>query len=208
MRIIENNLIFNRPHVPRETTTRIIIHHTGGGDVPASIIHRWHLARKGFGGIGYHYLIRADGTVERGRPENVRGVHVSKANGNSIGIALSGNFTLRPPTAAQLTALVQLIRDIRERYQNLAMTAEDRRLIGNLRADIQRVQLRADDPVVRAWFEKEHNGIDAYLAVQRTRLSTALARTPVLSIAGHSDVGATACPGGLFPWTELRQRLV
>ncbi len=208
MVIRKTNLAFTRPLVPRKATTRIILHHTASGDdVSAHTVHDWHLGRKGFGGIGYHYLIRADGTAERGRPEHVRGVHASAANADSIGIALTGNFETRPPTSAQMASLVRLIRDIRERYQAQFMSVEDRRAASALRADIARVSARAADPTARGWFEREHGGIDAYLDVQRRRLAEVLARTPVLAVVGHSDVGATACPGRLFPWVELRRRL-
>jgi len=206
--IRETNLAFTRPLVPRKTTSRIVLHHTAGGDVSAHTLHDWHLSREGFGGIGYHYLIRADGGIERGLPEHVRGVHASRANANGIGIALTGNFETAPPTAAQLAALTRLIRDIRDRHQTQAMSAEDRRLASNLRADIAKVSARAADPTARAWFEREHGGIDAYLATQRRRLAEVLGRTPVLAVVGHSDVGATACPGRQFPWAELRRRLV
>ena len=174
----------------------------------AHTIHDWHLPKKGWGGIGYHYLIRADGGIERGRPEHVRGVHASRANANSIGIALTGNLETAPPTAAQLVALTRLIRDIRDRHQAQAMSAEDRRLASNLADDIARVSARAADPTAIAWFEREHGGIDAYLDVQRRRLATVLAKYPLLTVAGHSAAGRTACPGRLFPWAELRRRLV
>ena len=207
MVIRATNLAFTRPLVPRKTTSRIILHHTAGGDVSAHTIHDWHLPKKGWGGIGYHYLIRADGSIERGRPEHVRGVHASAANADSIGIALTGNFETRPPTSAQMASLVRLIRDIRDRYQTQAMSAEDRRTASNLRADIARVSARAADPTARAWFEREHGGIDAYLVTQRRRLAEVQARTPVLAVVGHSDVGATACPGRLFPWADLHRRI-
>ena len=201
MVIRETNLAFTRPLVPRKTTSRIILHHTAGGDVSAHTIHDWHAAKPRWGGIGYHYLIRADGTAERGRPEHVRGVHASRANADSIAIALTGNFETRPPTSAQLSALVWLIRDIRLRV----MSAGDRALMASLAADIARVSARASDPTAQAWFERKHGGIDAYLATQRRRLAEVRS---TLEVVGHSDVGATACPGRQFPWAELRRRLV
>ena len=208
MVIRETNLAFTRPLVPRKKTVRIVLHHTGGGDVSAHTVHEWHLQRKGFGGIGYHYLIRSDGGIERGRPEQMRGVHASAANADSIAIALTGNFETRLPTTQQMASLVRLVRDIRDRYQAMAMSVEDRRAVNNLHADIARVSARAADPTARTWFEQQHGGIDEYLAVQRTRLTAVLARTPVLAVVGHSDVARTACPGRLFPWAELRRRLV
>ena len=208
MVIQETNLSFTRPLVPRKATARIILHHTASGDVSAHTVHEWHLSRKGFGGIGYHYLVRTDGTIERGRPDHVRGVHASAANADGIGIALTGNFETRPPTTAQMASLVRLIRILRDRYRAQAMSAEDLRLAGNLRADIARVSALAADEAAQARFEREHGDIDAYLDAQRRRLSAVLIKTPVLPVVGHSDVGQTACPGRLFPWAELRRRLV
>ena len=207
MVIRETRISFLRPLIPRKKTARIVLHHTGGGDVSAHTVHEWHLQRKGFGGIGYHYLIRSDGGIERGRPEQMRGVHAPGANADSIAIALTGNFETRLPTTTQMLSLVRLIRDIRDRYQAQAMSAEDMRAASALRADIARVSARAADPTARAWFEREHGGIDAYLDVQRRRLAAVLAKTPVLPVVGHSDVGRTACPGRLFPWADLRRRL-
>jgi hypothetical protein len=43
-------------------------------DASAEQIHGWHLGN-GWAGIGYHYVIRKDGTIERGRPEWAIGSH-------------------------------------------------------------------------------------------------------------------------------------
>ena len=79
-------------------------------------IQRWHLER-GWAGIGYHYVIHADGSIYRGRPEGKVGAHAYQdakleANSDGIGICLVGNFMLTQPTTPQLDALVELIRDI------------------------------------------------------------------------------------------------
>jgi len=133
----------------------IIIHHTAGFDVPAITIDGYH-ARQGFGveitspkalveeyirrgfrktaggvmvSIGYHYLIRADGTVEKGRPDFVRGAHCVADNMNfkSIGVALTGNFDskdnprgekgLTIPSRAQFESLKELVHYLMEIYQ-------------------------------------------------------------------------------------------
>ena len=72
----ETRFKFREPLVRRSRTDAIIIHHVGGTDqeVPAAKIHQWHLANK-WAGIGYHYVIHKDGTVERGRPMNAVGAH-------------------------------------------------------------------------------------------------------------------------------------
>lgn len=46
--------------------------------------------QKGWTGIGYHYVIRTDGTIETGRPREALGAHVSGYNDVSLGICLIG----------------------------------------------------------------------------------------------------------------------
>lgn len=126
MKIIEVAHQFKPGLKPRATTRRIVIHHAASaGDVSAATIHRWHLDR-GWVGIGYHYVIRFDGTTERGRPENVVGAHAGAgANGDSIGICLAGHLTKHDPTEAQVVALVELIKDIYGRYGELAIIGHE-----------------------------------------------------------------------------------
>lgn len=81
-------------------------HHT------AAEIHSWHLAR-GWAGIGYHYLIQADGTVERGRPEYWTGAHVGGHNTDTLGICLIGRDDYGP---SQWDSLAWLVRDIKSRH--------------------------------------------------------------------------------------------
>ena len=114
MQIINNVLTFKRPHTVRRATKRIVVHHTAGHDNSVPEIHQMHLNR-GWTGIGYHYIIRANGSIERGRPEHVRGAHAGDANVDSIGIGLTGNFERAVPRKEQMDALVWLIGDIRRR---------------------------------------------------------------------------------------------
>lgn len=94
----------------------IIIHCTAtppGMDVGVKEINAWHFAR-GWKGCGYHYVVRLDGTVERGRYLSQPGAHCSGHNAHSIGIAYVGGVDEqgRPKdtrTEAQKTALRQLI---------------------------------------------------------------------------------------------------
>ena len=121
MRILETNLAFNGMPKKRSATKRIIVHHSASGDVSAATIHVWHLNQKWMG-IGYQFVIRADGTVERGRAEWSIGSHSGPgANGDSIGICLTGNFETGQPTEAQIAALVELVRYLRGKYGDLAV---------------------------------------------------------------------------------------
>ncbi len=78
--------------------TEVVVHWTAhfiNQDVGAEEIHSHHKS-DGFKGIGYHYVIRKDGTIERGRPINKEGAH-AKENGHnrySIGVAFVGGYTV------------------------------------------------------------------------------------------------------------------
>lgn len=61
-------------------------------DTDINEIRRWHLQR-GFFDVGYHYVIRRNGTVEKGRPDDQPGAHVQGYNGKSLGICLVGGVT-------------------------------------------------------------------------------------------------------------------
>ena len=115
--IKETNLNFNSLS-ERSYTDQIVIHHTGSGvdmDASAEEIHGWHLSN-GWAGIGYHYVIRKDGTIERGRPEWAIGSHAYGENSHTIGIHVSGDFNDAYPTDKQVNMCAMLIADICERY--------------------------------------------------------------------------------------------
>lgn len=92
-----------------------------GMDVGAAEIDRWHKAR-GWSGIGYHFVIRRDGRVEKGRPLEKVGAHVAGHNAHSIGICLVGGKAREQDipednyTAAQLAALRSLIEVLQARF--------------------------------------------------------------------------------------------
>ena len=116
--IVETNLDFDSLS-ERGYTDMIVIHHTGENDIDASAeqIHQWHKAAPNYWvGIGYHYVIRKDGTIERGRPEWAIGSHAYGENSHTIGIHLSGDFEQAEPTAEQIEKCAMLIADIADRY--------------------------------------------------------------------------------------------
>ena len=87
----------------------------------AAQIDTWHRQRGWKFGIGYHYVIRRDGTVEPGRPEWMVGAHCLNHNAHSIGICYEGGLDIRGKeadtrTPAQKTAMRQLLADLRQRY--------------------------------------------------------------------------------------------
>jgi len=78
------------------------------------VIKEWHLARK-FNDVGYHYFIRKDGLVQKGRDITVIGAHCKGQNKSSIGICLSGKHKF---TDKQFEALQTLIRGLDIRLRN------------------------------------------------------------------------------------------
>lgn len=101
----------------------IIFHCTAtpeGRDVTAADVRAWHRAQ-GWSDIGYHYLVRLDGTIEMGRPEAKIGAHVIGHNTGTLGVVYAGGVDVdwQPKdtrTAAQKAALI-LVRDaLRAKY--------------------------------------------------------------------------------------------
>ena len=68
MKINEVTYKWNGALTKRRSTTRIILHHAAASKCTAQQIHSWHLAN-GWVGIGYHFFVRKDGSVYRGRPD-------------------------------------------------------------------------------------------------------------------------------------------
>ena len=72
----------------------IIIHCSAtkeGNKISATTIDRWHKDR-GWRCIGYHYVVRIDGSIEYGRPVQDIGAHVKGRNKHSIGVCYIGGL--------------------------------------------------------------------------------------------------------------------
>ncbi|MGM9777402.1 MAG: N-acetylmuramoyl-L-alanine amidase [Prevotella sp.] len=101
--------------------TEIIVHCSAtaeGYDFCAADIDRWHRAQ-GWNGIGYHFVVRLDGTVENGRPIEKVGAHCAGKNATSIGVCYIGGIasdghtpsdTRTPQQKAALTALLRRLK--------------------------------------------------------------------------------------------------
>lgn len=88
-------------------------------NIGAAEIDNWHRNQRGWQAIGYHFVIRRNGTVEKGRDLDndgdvfdEQGAHVSGYNKNSIGICLIGGMGGFNFTRIQMEALDTLIDDI------------------------------------------------------------------------------------------------
>lgn len=92
--------------------------HRDIGRAEIDLMHR----QRGFVDIGYHYVVRRDGRIETGRPENRAGAHVQGFNSRSLGICLVGGVKADGKTAetnftpAQYEALDGLLRRLQPKY--------------------------------------------------------------------------------------------
>ena len=98
----------------RSETDQVVIHHTGNptdDDLSAAEINASHKAR-GWSCIGYHYVIRKDGTVEIGRPHWTAGAHAYGHNSHTIGVHVCGNFEEAEPTSEQIESTAMLLANL------------------------------------------------------------------------------------------------
>lgn len=85
------------PNMQKRATrwiNKIIIHCTAskeGQDMTVEQIDRIH-RKKGWAGIGYHFVIYRDGTIHDGRDINKIGAHTSGFNTGSIGVCYVGGL--------------------------------------------------------------------------------------------------------------------
>lgn len=115
MKIIEQSYEWNGGLAARLSTTRIILHHAAAKTCTAQQIHQWHLGN-GWTGIGYHFFVRKDGSVYRGRPENTVGAHAGNNNYDSIGVCFEGSFDKEQMGDVQRQAGVELVAYLKDKY--------------------------------------------------------------------------------------------
>lgn len=89
-------------------------------DFNAKDIDRWH-KKRGFKKIGYHYIIKLDGTIEKGREDYEIGAHCTNHNSKSIGICYIGgldknNKPKDTRTISQKNSLVKLVKELMNKY--------------------------------------------------------------------------------------------
>ncbi len=105
---------------------RVTIHHDGmppvalrsRGDVAARIeLIRTSHTQRGWGDIGYHFVVDPNGNIWEGRPLSWQGAHVGSQNEGNIGVLVLGNFQEQRPTGPQIGALDNFVADLMSRYR-------------------------------------------------------------------------------------------
>ena len=113
---------------PMGRPTRITVHHAGvfvGESAEHALqlvrsFQRAHMDQRGWGDIGYHFLIARDGTIIEGRSMRYQGAHAGNnaTNRGNIGVCILGNFQphgadrAQRPTTAQLHSLESLVHSL------------------------------------------------------------------------------------------------
>lgn len=156
--------------------THIVVHYSAtfsDQTITAADIDKMHKAR-GWKGIGYHYFIRRDGRVEKGRPDSVVGAHVGGQNSGKIGICWAGGLERSTGankgrdnrTHQQTSALIKLIKELKEKWPQA-------QVVGH--RDLASTQCPGFD--VRPWWQK----IEMGTAVSAPKPKAAVAKDPVVT---------------------------
>ena len=111
---------------PRNKTDYIVVHCAAtkpSMDIGADTIRDWHVNGNGWRDIGYHLVIRRDGSVEKGRDINDSGAHAAGYNSKSIGLCLVGgmaedNSAEDNFTAQQWTSLLATVKELEVDFPN------------------------------------------------------------------------------------------
>ena len=157
----------------RVSTDYLVVHSSATPstmDIGAKTIRKWHVEDRGWKDIGYHYIVRRSGKVERGRPSGTIGAHVKGFNNKSIGICMIGGAERRTLynsekvlvpkknfTRNQYRALARLIAALMEKYP-------EAKLVGH--RDIAENATECPSFDVREWWQHGYS-VDPYVEVMK-----------------------------------------
>lgn len=114
----------------REATNAIFVHCSATKatqDVGVREIRQWH-KEQGWLDVGYHFIIRRDGTVEDGRDVNAVGSHAKGYNDTSVGVCLVGGIDENGRyeanfTPQQMSSLRTLLKVLMDKYPSAVLRA-------------------------------------------------------------------------------------
>jgi len=85
----------------------------------AEAFARYHVNHNKWPGIGYHYVINTDGSIDFTNDWDVKSYHVGNSNKTAIGVCLVGNFTIDTPNHAQIKATIELCRMLMKKIPSI-----------------------------------------------------------------------------------------
>ena len=102
---------------PKRHINRVFIH-CSASDNPdhddVSVIRKWHVEERGWSDVGYHFFIKKDGTIQRGRNIEVKPAAQKGHNYMTIAICLSGEDHF---THKQKRSLSRLCEEINRQHE-------------------------------------------------------------------------------------------
>jgi len=120
--IRDAGLQFNGTPATRAKTSAIVLHHADAVSCSVEDVHRWHLSN-GWIGIGYHFFVRKNGEIWRGRPIDWVGAHAKGANDFSVGVCFEGSYESKDTSMpdAQIAAGKELVSYLLGLYPGAAV---------------------------------------------------------------------------------------
>lgn len=122
IQILDSKLTFADNHSERSGAPSGIVLHHAASDGSVEDIHRYHKDVNHWAGIGYHFYVRKDGRIYRGRPESWLGAHTSGHN-DKLGICVEGNFEKEYMSSEQQEAVTALVAYLQVQYGALTVYA-------------------------------------------------------------------------------------
>ena len=116
MNIKKVNLNFDMSKIAYgNNPSAIVLHNADASSCSVQDIHSWH-RNQGWAGIGYHYFIRKNGEVYKGREDNWVGSHCLGHNQDTIGICFEGKYNEETMPQVQIQAGRELISYLKAKY--------------------------------------------------------------------------------------------
>ena len=142
-------------------------------EIGAYEIDKMHRLERGFDRIGYHWVIKRDGTIEKGREEKEIGAHAYGYNKGSLGICLVGGLSdLNEPennfTPNQFESLYRLLKQLKENYP-------DAKILGH--RDLPNVQKQCPCFDVIPWWSTK-KALKGFGLIEETSLQDSLNALP------------------------------
>lgn len=130
----------------------LVIHHSATNSGDAFSFARYHVNNHDWPGIGYHYVILEDGTVQWTNNIEVTSYHVKEHNSYSVGICIVGNFTKDVLNTKQKEAVKELVGSL---MAQLNLSIE--RIVGHSEINHGATQCPAlDMDALRQYISTEH----------------------------------------------------
>lgn len=106
----------------RSEIRNIAIHHSATTSGSAEAFARYHVNQLDWPGIGYHYVVNKNGSIDLCHDPEIVSYHVGNSNGRAIGICMVGDFRTQTLESPQRDATLQLVRQL---LQDFNLTIAD-----------------------------------------------------------------------------------